>query len=111
MSEMMVYRVERMIVRRVVLDAIKAGYLLSVNNGDDEDEIGPCKNVKAIMEALFATGDELLIFHRQIEYASPSRAGWVRFVHGNGACVISDYTTNLESVLTEANKLADKYDD
>lgn len=37
--------------------------------------------------------------------------GWVRFVYGNdGHDVISDYTTNLESVLEPINAYAESLD-
>jgi hypothetical protein len=36
--------------------------------------------------------------------------GWVRFVYGNdGWDVVSDYTTNLEPHMKNADKLADYY--
>lgn len=40
------------------------------------------------------------------------RIGWVRMIYGNdGWDVMADYTTNLEDVLTDANKLADKLEE
>ena len=36
---------------------------------------------------------------------------WVRFVPGNGADVISDYTTNLEELLAPVNLFAAQFQD
>jgi hypothetical protein len=36
--------------------------------------------------------------------------GWVKLVRGNGATVISDYTTNLEKMVEPASELADLYE-
>jgi hypothetical protein len=98
-------RLERMIARRVVLDGIRAGYSLSVDNGGDEDEIVKSTKAKDILEAMFATDDEKLYF-----YKGDTCVGWVWFVYGNdGYDVVSDYTTNLEEVMKGADELAAKY--
>jgi hypothetical protein len=99
-------RVERTIIRRAVLDLIHAGYSLNVNNGGDDPELPqPSRTCREVMEALFATDDE----HLMVYNPDGSRCGWVYLVHGNGWCVISDYTTNLDEVLKGASDLADKF--
>jgi hypothetical protein len=96
--------IERRIVRRLVQDALDAGYRLSVNNGGDEDEIAPTDNKQEILEALFATDSEHLQYHD----ASGRQVGAVYLVYGNdGYDVICDYSVNLESLLEGANEVAD----
>jgi hypothetical protein len=98
---------ERAIVQQVVASALAAGYALSVNNGGDEPEISPTTDQKLVMDTLFATDDEHLLFIKD-----GREVGWVYFVYGNdGWDVINDYTTNLESVLEQADALADQYAD
>ena len=99
-------RVERVIIRRAILDALHAGYTLNLNNGGDTHEFKePQTKCKVILAEMFATCDEHLIY-----YKDGKRVGWAYFVHGNGWCVLGDYSTNLEDVLKGACALADKYD-
>ena len=114
-------RVERSIVRRVILDALRAGYTLSVFDGE-EVTLTQSTSARAVLAAPFTTDEDWLLFSRPGDSAlrlttsaffRPSinaREGWVRFVYGNaGYDVISDYTTNLEDVLKGANALTDRY--
>mgnify|MGYP000638497353 CR=1 FL=1 len=97
-------RIEKRIVRRVVCDALAAGYALNVNNGGDGPELAEPTTVrKTILGEMFATDDEHLLF-----YKDGKRVGWVYFVYGNGVDVVSDNTTNLEDVLRGAKELADQ---
>jgi hypothetical protein len=111
-------RVERLIARRLILDALRAGYTLSVFDGEEitvQQSAVACE----ILRALFTTDEDWLLFSRPgdppVELQPGFRPtvnaeGWVRLVYGNdGFDVISDYTTNLETVLAGANKLADRY--
>jgi len=106
MNVKMRQRVERAIARRVILDALAAGYALNVNNGGDEHELpAPSTKVKEVLGAMFATDDEHLMFYKE-----GKRVGWVWFIYGNsGYDVVSDYTCNLEDVMQGADALADKY--
>jgi hypothetical protein len=99
-------RVERTIVRRVILDVLAAGYSINVNNGGDTEELpAPSRSAKEVLGAMFATDDEYLIL-----YQNGKRIGWVWFVYGNGGWdVVSDYSTNLEPVMKGSSDLADKY--
>lgn len=99
-------RLERRIVRRVILDGKKAGYLFNIYNGGEGYELSePTARVKALLNAMFATDDEQLFF-----FKGGKRVGWVRFVYGNdGWDVVCDYTANLEDVMSGATILANKY--
>lgn len=105
-------RVERSIARRVILDALRAGYTLSVYDGE-EVTLKNSTSVKAILAAMFSVDDDYLLFHKDGHTATKfagDNDGWVRFVYGNdGPDVVNDYTTNLEEVLKGANALADRY--
>ena len=106
MTVAMRQRVERRIARRVVKDALAAGFSLNVNNGGDTNELSlPSVKSKEILGAMFATDEEHLIFYKE-----GKGVGWVWFVYGNdGWDVVCDYTTNLESVMKGADELAEKY--
>lgn len=96
--------VERQIIRRLVLDAFSAGYLISVDNGEEEFTI--MDRVKPVLDACFSVDEEHLHF-----YKDGRKVGWVFLVYGNsGYDVISDYSTNLEPIMAGADRLTEKYD-
>jgi hypothetical protein len=97
-------QVEKKIVRKVIKDALAAGYALTVHNGGDT-VLEPSTNASEILETMFATDDEYLVYYKE-----GKRVGWVYFVYGNdGWDVVCDHTTNLEEVMQGATLLADKY--
>jgi len=106
MSVKMRQMVEKRIARRVILDALAAGYTLNVNNGGDTHELpAPSDKVKVILGAMFAADEDYLIFYKE-----GKKVGWVWLIYGNsGWDVVSDYTCNLEDVMKGASDLADKY--
>lgn len=109
--------IEKRIVKRFVKDAIAAGYRLAVSlerGFDVEDMLIGSTDAKKIMAEAFA-GDEAHIFVQPKDGELVTgdgqvvSEGWVYIVLGNdGYDVISDYTVNLESLLTNANRLAGK---
>lgn len=97
--------IERRIALAVVEAALHAGYLISVDNGEDETLRSAHKS--AILNAMFLTDEDRLYIWNGTE-----RLGWVYLVYGNdGWDVINDYTTNLDDlhIMDEANRLSDKY--
>ena len=104
-------KLERQIAIRVVKDALAEGWLVTVDNGADEDvTLVRSDSLRAVLAAMFATDDETLSFSQD-----GVRKGWVRFVYGNsGWDVVNDYSTGIEALMEGANGLADeletKYD-
>lgn len=98
-------RIERRIVRRVVLDLIAAEYRLNLDNGGETWELAEWStDAKKVLAAMFATDEERLHCRK-----NENDRGWVFFVYGNdGPDVICDYTTNLEPILKNAEALAEK---
>lgn len=117
MSAKMRQRVEREIIGQFVRDAIAAGYRLAVSleRGYDIDEmlLGSRDEARIIAEAF--AGDECHIFVQPAEGPTTENGrvvsdGYVYCVFGNdGHDVVSDYSTNLESLLANANNLAETY--
>ena len=98
-------KIERQIAAQVVKDALTAGYEIRIDNGGDEMEPRTEQTQEAILADMFATDEEHLFF-----FKDGKKIGWVFFVYGNdGFDVISDYTTNLESMLTKAHEVAAEY--
>lgn len=94
---------ERRIARAIIQDALKLGYNIDVNDGE-ETTLRASTDVKAILRAMFTTDEDWLILHRG------EKRGWVRFVYGNdGWDVVNDYAVNLEEIMPRANKLAERY--
>lgn len=109
-------RLEKRVVRRFVKDALAAGHRLAVSlerGYDLKEMLLGSRDVDKIMEEAFA-GDQAHIFVQPAEGPTVEDGivvseGWVYIVLGNeGWDVISDYTTNLESLLAGANAIAEK---
>lgn len=95
-------RIERKIIRRIVVDAILHGYAVSVSNGEELVQ-GYTRDVQAVMRAIMTTDDDTLFFHRGGD------RGWVRLVYGNdGTDVIQDYSCKIAHVVAGAEALADR---
>jgi hypothetical protein len=107
MSVKMRQEVERKIATAFIKSALDADYEISINNGGDEDETEPLFDQTSILNAMFQTDEEHLYLWKNSKIV-----GWVFFVYGNdGWDVISDYTTNLEPLMAEANKISEYYSD
>lgn len=105
MSVQMRIEVEKKVIRAFVEAAIKDGCAITVKCCDESTEIKRSTDVDAIMAAIMA-GDEDRLYVRKDD----KPFGWVYCVYGNdGYDVISDYTTNLEYLMGEANKVSDHY--
>ena len=97
-------QIEKRIARKFLRTALAAGYAISLDNGGDGFEFENSTNFDHIITEMFATDDERLYLSKD-----GRRVGWVLFVYGNsGYDVISDYTTNLEELMPEVEKLSDK---
>lgn len=95
--------IEWRIARRIVRDALAAGYTISVNDGE-ETTLECSSSERAIMAALMTTDEDRLLIHRAGE---AERFGWVHLVYGNdGYDVVNDYTTNLKTIMEGAIALA-----
>ncbi len=97
--------IERVIAKRLVTDLIRAGYTLSVNDGE-ETTLARSTDRRAVFAALATTGEDYLYAHTDPD----SVFGWVRLIWGNGPDLISDYSVNLDGDLAGANALADRFD-
>lgn len=105
--------IERRVVSRAVTDLLAAGFYITVDYGDD-DEQNDCIRSRShdeIMAACGACDEEYLRLYRPSE-SDPSkwkRGGYVFLVYGNdGHDVIADYTIPIEEHLKGANELADQ---
>jgi len=95
--------VEQEIVTKVVDAMLQAGYPLQTDIQNDPRPAVPTSDRAEILAEMMAVDDEFLGV-----YQEGDRIGWVRFVYGNdGWDVVSDYSTNLESILRPINEYAD----
>lgn len=127
MSIKMRQLVEKEIAGAVIDALLKAGFVVSVDNGDNSGgvasaasnfqyELANSTNKKEILKSMFLTDEDRLYTNKLDEHGnSTSPYGWVYFIYGNdGWDVITDYTVNLESLIgegTEVQKVIDKYAD
>lgn len=107
---------EKIIAKRCIGDLLKAGYSISVNDGE-ETTLRRSTDHRAIFAAMATTDEDWLCVHKAEQPIYPEdddtrrSFGWVRFIYGNeGPYVINDYTTNLESDMAGVLALADKMD-
>lgn len=122
MSVKMRQIVEKEISTAIVVALLKAGYAISVDNGDNsgaqegsEFEIENNREKSEILKSMFLT-DEDRLYVRAIGKLTDSKFdGWVYLVYGNdGWDVLSDYTVNLEKFIGDKSpvqKIVDKYAD
>lgn len=105
-------RMEMQIAQRVVRDAIKAGWRLTVDYGEDELPVENSASVERVVAALLECDEEYLILRRFDGNGAQTAKGWVRFVYGNsGWDVICDYSVNIEGVLAGAEALAERLEE
>ena len=97
--------IERRIAGKLIGDALKAGYAISVFDGE-EIALGHAKSRLLIEGAMASTDEDYLSFFE----ASGKRAGWVRLIYGNGEDLISDYADNaaMNALIEGASKLAER---
>jgi replicative superfamily II helicase len=103
-------KIEKRIVHKIVRDALKMGYSISVDDEGDEYALKESTDIKKIMDALMNTETNNLVFHE----ISGKPVGEVCFVYGNsGYDVIADYINNADTnaIITGAEKLAEKLEE
>ena len=85
-------RGERVIVRKIVSDALEREWLASVFDGE-EWTVRKSPNIDEIMESLGTTDEDQIVF-RTID---GEKVGWMYLVYGNSPEeVVCDYTANEE---------------
>lgn len=102
---------EKQITKRCVELLLDAGYMLTINNGGDENEFKPSLNKDFIIAEMMQTDEEHLIVYEQIPLGTSkkSRFGWIFFVYGeDGWDVINNHTTNLDPIISLVQPLIDK---
>lgn len=106
---------ENKIMRRTIRDLLAAGYLLSVNDGE-EITVHQSINARQVFAAMRTTDEDSLIAYAThspdgILHAEPKRRGAVQFIYGNdGPDVICDYSMSLESTMEGVNAYAASLD-
>jgi Na+-transporting NADH:ubiquinone oxidoreductase subunit NqrF len=103
--------VERRVCRKLITEAIKAGYTVTVHNGEEV----VCRQSVKVLEILgemFSVDEERLYFH---DAADGARVGCAVLIYGNdGWDVINDYGapsgSKLELVFDAALEFAESLD-
>jgi hypothetical protein len=99
---------ERRILRQVIADALRLGYVLTVHDGE-EVTLRRSADAAAVMAALMTTDEDYLHLHKFDASGAQAEHGWVRLVYGNdGWDVICDYSVNIEAAVAGASALAEK---
>ena len=93
------------IITRLLDDVLSAGWLVSIDIGDDELELALSDDREQILSRLNATGQDTLILTRPGSSDRPE----ICLVYGNEPYeVISDYTVSITPLLSGAQALADQ---
>lgn len=101
---------ERRIVDRFIDDALGAGRLIKVHNGE-EFVTGRLRDASAIRAAMFTSGENTLFLYT-VSGRFNEPAGWVNFVYGgDGYDVIADSARVDAEILAGAKSLARSIED
>lgn len=95
---------EQRIAKKVVTDALAAGYLIDVDDGGDV-VLRQSKDEAAIVAAMFSTDADVLT----VRESDGRRVGSIYFLYGNGSEVLSDYTDKpaIAAVIAGAEAIAE----
>lgn len=94
--------IEFKIVRETARQLLAAGYLISVNDGEDTT-LENSADLEAILGAVMTTDEDYFIARKKGAVSS-----FVRFIYGNdGEDVINDYGCSLEPVMLEIEAYID----
>lgn len=108
MSVKMRRLVEREISTAIIDELLKAGFRISVDNGDEQS--APFSSKETILKHMFFTDEDRLYVYKPRQATA---FAWAYLVYGNdGPDVLSDYTVNLEKFIGEGSivdKLSEKY--
>lgn len=105
--------IERRIVGKLVECLFSAGYVITVNDGEEDVLVGMTAGKEdLIWKALASTdADTLRVSNHYINDSAEAlkrpKHSFVLLVWGNDADVISDYGVSLEEVIAPANELAE----
>lgn len=83
-------KVERGIATKLVQAIHKAGFVISVHDGE-EFNCEDLSKLASVRAHLATTGEDRLFFRKPGE---TQYAGWIWLIFGNGEDLISDYTAN-----------------
>jgi len=107
MSVKMRQEVERKIATALVIEALNAGYEITVDYGDGESD--KFSDQTSVLAAMFQGDQDHLYMYNP---TNNKFVGLVYFVYGSdGWDVISDYTVNMEPIMGPANKISKHYED
>lgn len=101
--------IEKTIVTQVIDSALAIGDFIGLETSDGEEIMESfTKDREKILDNVFACDDARIFLSKDgVKYY-----GWILCVYGNdGVDVLSDYTTNLEELLTEANRIGNQIED
>ncbi len=100
MSATAIRFIERAIAERLVGGLLAAGHAVTVYNDRNEPtpELANSTDRDAILAAMWSSDEDVLTIGDKAN-GKGENDGWVWCIHGNGEDMISDYTTNLESVV------------
>ncbi|MEH2517386.1 hypothetical protein V1279_002959 [Bradyrhizobium sp. AZCC 1610] len=100
---MEVQEIERQIARRIIDDALAAGFAIDVYDGGDF-AIEKSTDADAIFSAMFSTDDDRLYMHKD-----GKQVGSVWLIYGeSGWDVITDYSMSIDDLLQGALKLSEE---
>ena len=98
--------IEKKIVTRTLETLIRAGYEISVYNGE-EIVVKKSIQTEGILEKMFSVDDEQILL-----YKNGKRVGFVEFIYGNdGWDVIADHSGHLGDVLSPVTEYANEFSD
>ena len=94
-------KIERRVVRAILVKAKKEGYAITIDNG--EERIRLSGTIKSMLDECFSVDEEYIILKKD------GKRSFIFLVYGNsGHDVIADYSTSLEDFLSPIEALCEK---
>jgi len=94
-------RIEAQIVNRLLDTIYDAHYQVSVDDG--ENETPPISARHRVRKDMDSTSRDMVYLWKRDDKGEMQRQGWILLVYGNGVDILTDYSTNLESLLKPVN--------
>lgn len=102
-------RVDRIIVKKLIREALRRGYLVAIDNGGVPYEVPFTSDYKALCEGAFATDEETFYFRKD-----GKTVGGVFCVYGEyGWDVICDHTDNaaINELVATTERITKKFEE
>jgi hypothetical protein len=100
--------IEKLIARKLIEDAVKAGFFVQIDNGEDRSP--KSQDVELLVKKLQETDTDYIYIYKSVDDDRPDY--WAFLVYGNsGFDVIADYNTHAEFLIKPVMEYSDTFEE